>query len=370
MATDAERVMSGAAWADFCDALKAAGDVILRDNAPADELTRAEGFRYLTRLARQALEANLEDPDALWPRWHRQTHLVTYGITNPDQHHLSAIVSGKHDYRVWGALGNAAYLSLNAYSATHGRDGHLDRHELKPGPNGDVEIIASTRRHQGNWLAMSPDTTSISVRQTFLDWKTAKVTDLHIERIGVTGARPPLSADQVARGLHRAARNVGSTARRFADWSAAFAKRPNELRDIDTHLGPGTYVASGSDPQIVFFGGYYQLARDETLVVEATPPECDWWGFQVCNWWQESLNDSFPGASLNKQSAHYRPDKSVRIVIAHEDPGVSNWMNTFGHDRGIMGLRWTRAAEGAAAASRSRPTTRLVPLSEARRLRD
>ena len=50
-----ERLMSGATWADFCDALKRAGDVVRRDASPRDPFDRAEGFRYLSRLTRVAL---------------------------------------------------------------------------------------------------------------------------------------------------------------------------------------------------------------------------------------------------------------------------------------------------------------------------
>jgi hypothetical protein len=43
-----DRVMDGASWNDFCDTLKAAGEVILADSSPDDPLDRAEGFRYLS----------------------------------------------------------------------------------------------------------------------------------------------------------------------------------------------------------------------------------------------------------------------------------------------------------------------------------
>ena len=59
------RVISGASWAQFCDALKAAGAEVLRPETPATELDRAEGWRYLTRLTRVGLEMMLEfgNPD-------------------------------------------------------------------------------------------------------------------------------------------------------------------------------------------------------------------------------------------------------------------------------------------------------------------
>ena len=50
MGSPEDRVMRGETWSEFCDALKRAGDVILRDGSPSDPFDRAEGQRYLSRL--------------------------------------------------------------------------------------------------------------------------------------------------------------------------------------------------------------------------------------------------------------------------------------------------------------------------------
>eukprot|EP01043_Picozoa_sp_COSAG02_P096443 COSAG02_NODE_32738_length_511_cov_1.155340_1_plen_103_part_10 len=50
------RVVSGEAWAEFCDTLKSAGAAVLAAGAPEDALSQAEGYRYLSRLARVGLE--------------------------------------------------------------------------------------------------------------------------------------------------------------------------------------------------------------------------------------------------------------------------------------------------------------------------
>ncbi|MBK6519886.1 MAG: hypothetical protein IPG04_38585 [Polyangiaceae bacterium] len=59
-------VIDGAAWRELCDALKNAGDIVLADPA-ADPLTRAEGFRYLSRLTRAALQTFVEHNDPRAP---------------------------------------------------------------------------------------------------------------------------------------------------------------------------------------------------------------------------------------------------------------------------------------------------------------
>src|SRR5262249_37340379 len=50
-----ERIVGGATWEEFCNTLKMAGAVILRESSPRDPLTRSEGFRYLSRVLRAGL---------------------------------------------------------------------------------------------------------------------------------------------------------------------------------------------------------------------------------------------------------------------------------------------------------------------------
>jgi len=44
--------------------------------------------------------------------------------------------------------------------------------------------------------------------------------------------------------------------------------------------------------------------------------------------------------SLNGHQAAVDDDGVCRIVIAHRDPGVANWLDTVGHDQGTMTFRW------------------------------
>ena len=49
--------------------------------------------------------------------------------------------------------------------------------------------------------------------------------------------------------------------------------------------------------------------------------------------------------TVNRRTARYEPDGSVRIVVAASDPGLGNWMSTDGHRFGATGLRWNQATE-------------------------
>ena len=110
------RIMDGRSWADFCDTLKQAGDVILRDASPDDPFERAEGYRYLSRLTRVALESYIEFADPEFPVLRRPSHeTVKIGADNPDNHYQSAAISGEHDYLIRGTRNTVHYLGLGTY---------------------------------------------------------------------------------------------------------------------------------------------------------------------------------------------------------------------------------------------------------------
>ena len=85
MDDDAERLLTGAAWRDWCDRLKAAGDRILESDFPDDERTRVEGYRALTRLLGHATRLEIEASDPLFPDFVRygEPH-SQWGGSNPD----------------------------------------------------------------------------------------------------------------------------------------------------------------------------------------------------------------------------------------------------------------------------------------------
>jgi hypothetical protein len=343
-----DRVLSGQTWADFCDALKRAGDVVLRPASPTDPFDRAEGFRYLSRLTRVALESFIEFADPAFPVLRRPAHeTVKIGADNPDNYYQSAVISGEHEYRIWGERGTIHYLGIGTYAGGYGsagrrgQDGYVEAHELQIEPDGRFELIVSCQEHPGNWLPMQPDSSLLIIRQTYRDRKRERIAELRIERLGAQGSPAPLTPEFLDEGLARAAAYVNGTASLFTDWSEGFAKRVNELPKLD----PAVAAAAHGDPNICYFHGYWELGPDEALLIEVTPPQCDYWNFQVNNHWMESLDYRYHPIAVNHHEARRREDGSVRLVLAHRNPGVDNWLATAGHLRGTMCLRWVGADE-------------------------
>ena len=105
MASDPQN-SSQLTWDRFCDQLKEAGRIILRPETPQNELDKAEGFRYLSRLTRLGLELCFELSDPDFPQFvHAWNATIKAGADNPDNHYLNAMIHGNREYRLRGRRG-------------------------------------------------------------------------------------------------------------------------------------------------------------------------------------------------------------------------------------------------------------------------
>ena len=109
-----ERDESAAAWTEFCDLLKKAGDVVLREDLETTAFDRAEGLRYLTRLLRAGFTSFAENLGPRHPIFRPMPELVKMGLDNPDNYYVSAGVNPQLRYRIRGNRGSIHYMSFAA----------------------------------------------------------------------------------------------------------------------------------------------------------------------------------------------------------------------------------------------------------------
>ncbi len=343
------RIVNGAAWSDFCRALERAGEVVLSEGTPENPFDRAEGFRYLTRLLRAGLDSHVESSDPHHPRFFQLANeTVKIGNDNPDNVYHNANLDGSLEYRIRGQRGSVSYLSFMTAGGGYesdgsmARTGQLDLQDLDCDAEGRFEIVVSSREQSGNWLPMRPETTQMVVRQTFADRDREEAASYAIECLAA-GRSDALRPEELEPALQRAAGFVEGTARLFVDWMRSFEAHVNELPANDQEM----CIRAGGDANIHYHNSRWQLAEDEVLLVEVMPPECTTWNLQIGNFWMESLDYRYHRIHLNKTTARTEPDGSVRIVLAHSDPGprFPNWLDTCEHSQGAMLFRYVGASE-------------------------
>ncbi|MCA9630485.1 MAG: DUF1214 domain-containing protein [Myxococcales bacterium] len=356
-----QRVEAGTTWEEFCDQLKLAGSIITRDSSPSGALDRSEGFRYLSRMLRAALETFVENSDPMAPSLGRVVHeTAKMGADNPDNRYYNAPLRGDQEYLIRGNRGSVHYLAFATQVGHYGRGGgmpptgFIEAKDLQLDPDGGFELVISKQRHAGNWLPMSDETGTLIIRQTFLDREHEVPAELHLELLNQPPAPGQLTPQRIDQGLGQSSALVLGAAALFASWAEGFQAHTNQLPEFSAE----TSRAFGGDPNITYYHSYWRLDPDQALVIETPVPACDAWNFQLNNHWMESLDYRYFTIHVNKHTARYRADGSVRIVVAHRDPGVPNWIDTCGHDRGTMCFRWVRAE------ATPQPRTRVVILAE------
>lgn len=344
-----QAVRSGQAWNEFCDTLKRAGQQVLRPEAPDTMLDRAEGWRYLTRLLRIGLEMHLEFADPDFPGFFAPSHETgKIGADNPDNLYLMARIAGRNEYRIRGRRGTVPYLSFGSQKGgyeTNGRmeqTGFLDARDLRCEADGSFEILLSREPRPGNWLQVDESSNAVIVRQTFLDRRSETPAQMNIARLGDQVQPQPLDATRIAQGLGNAARFVEGTATLFADWAQSYLPQINQLPAADQAL----CQRAGGDPNIYYYHSAWELGENQMLVIHLPRiPACRFWNLQIDNWWMESLDYRYHRIHHNQHSARPDADGGVTLVLAHRDPGHANWLQTAGHLRGTMCLRWVGASE-------------------------
>lgn len=360
-----EHIVSGKLWEEYCDALKRAGRHLRRPEVPHDVFNQAEGIRYLSRLVRAGLETVVESPAPEFPRLSNPANgTIKIGADNPDNLYLTARLRGTLEYRLYGHRGTVPTLNFatktggyqKADSAFLGT-GFLDGKDLQFDADGRFEILLSSRQPAtGNWLPMTPETNLLLIRQTFHDRDSEQPAQLEIQRIGTPITPRPLDPTTFASRLMAAAQYTDQTVKLFADWAALFKREHcNTLPLGDQSM----YQASGGDPNILYYHGYWELADDEAMLIEASLPECEFWNFQINNYWMESLDYHCHRIHLNCRGAQLNEDGTVTIVVAHRDPGHANWLTTAGHYLGTSLFRLIGAGTSMATIE-----TRVIKFTE------
>jgi hypothetical protein len=343
------------AWADFCRRVGALGEAL-----PGEE--RAEGARHLARQVVMALQGHLEHGDPAHPSLHRyEEPWVQWGGPNPDNVYVRAAIDPGATYRLTSDVTGvaAAIVSLvegDMHLGALGVYAERTLDDLEVGPGGELEVWISPDDHPGNWMPSDPAARQLLIRQYQVDWERDRVASFRLERTDTAGVPPPPpTGDDVAAALDRAATWVERSASFWAEYvDGARAASPHN------GFGPPTTPPGGA-PTIAYGAGWWELAPGEALVVTHDLPDADYWGWTIHTRHRMDSGD-FAGrqTSLNRAQAHVDGDGRVRLVVAGEDPGTPNWIDTEGRAEGLLVYRYV------GARTRPLPEGEVVPVADVR----
>ncbi len=344
-----EELLSGRAWRRFCASLADTGDPILGRGAPTGDLDRAEGYRHLCRLTRLAFKVAIEHADPADPvLMPYMGPTQKFGIDNPDQDYFLARISGRHRYRLSGARGDSLYLGVGIYAGSAARGGrrtvaHLNDEALPLDASGRFELLLGPEGEPGADVALPPDATTLILREIFADRCRRRPGSFEIECLSRPGPPPPLDPARLAAGLERALLHIRGSLAIFLELAERWRRNPNRLHPRDDAMAEQSF----GDPDLYYSGGSFRVEPDQALVFHWKPPRCRYWSLLLCNLWAESFDYRHHRVHVNSHRCHPREDGSVRVVVAHRDPGLpdATWLDTAGHREGLLCLRYLLADE-------------------------
>jgi hypothetical protein len=271
----------------------------------------------------------------------------------------------------WGGLAGDSGSLAELRPGLKTQTGRIDSSEIALNADGSFEILFAPERpagFTGNFVptlrvVSQPHPTDpsapperyaqyVSGRQLFYDWEREDA--IHFEMTPQDAERDVARAYDAERAAAELRRTGEIVRGQMHFWNAfwtllmgTYGPRPGTLpgigfpRNAFNQMNAASGATGGGMSTNLYAGGVAELGEDEALVVESRVRLAPQYiGFQLGNLWGESIEYASCVGSRNGWQSHVDPDGAIRLVIAHRDPGVQNWLDTTGHREVFMSPRW------------------------------
>jgi hypothetical protein len=270
---------------------------------------------------------------------------------NPDALYYTAPVRADRAYRVTGNLAGCAYLSFTVETDTAEGGystqtaGVLRDSDFDVAADRSFEVFFGGPSRERNWLELAAGASELIARCYFEEAAPVaadptRLVPLTIEPVEPIGPPPPWDDASVAAGLRRVVRFVrGRTLdqpkpgeRVQPTWVST---TPNVFPPPEL---PGNFAFAAADA--AYSMAPYLLGPKEALVMTGRWPVCRFANVSLWNRYLQTYDYVHRPVSRNRANTTLDADGSFRIVIAHDDPGVPNWIDTEGRSFGMVFWRF------------------------------
>jgi hypothetical protein len=280
-----------------------------------------------------------------------------WGIDNPDSVYRVIPISGDERYEIRGWVGEHRmtenYFTL--WDANMGTVDVLDGRRMQVEDDGSfvITVDADPAGGRPNHVQSSPAAHEFYIRDVLLDWGRDDPNAFTVQRLGGPPTSPAASRDEQAE----------ATARMMAHFANFTGKLSHGMyKSPENHFSLAwTADHTGGLRNQVYVAGRFVLAPDEAFVVDVSDGGAEYFTVPLSNIWGTTLDVLDRTGSLNKAQSIANEDGTYTYVIAAQDPGVHNWIDTDGLLEGILTLRMAEFPEGGARSDLS-ATGRVVKL--------
>lgn len=269
---------------------------------------------------------------------------------NSDAIYFDAPVSDKYQYKMQGSMSGAVYFSMTieldsqSGALPNKTGGVINDTMIDVDESGMFTVYFGGSERERNWLPLKEGASRITTRHYFENVQAAGNDPgceprLNIEVLNLDEKPLPPNDSSVAAGICRVAEFVRSRTLempRMAEINPPFLSlTPNEF---PKPVPPGDFGLSAFDATYAM--APYLLGPDDALVITGRWPDCRFANVCLWNRFQQTYDYVSRSTTLNRTQTKLEADGSFRMVIAHEDPGVDNWLDTEGNPFGMVFWRY------------------------------
>ncbi len=344
-------------WTAFTSALQQAGTQILEQSSTRDDIDAAEANLYLVQQLSAAIAQEFDEYRIDTPLLRvGATTIHKWGLDSSEAKYQGAAIESSGLYRLSGTLGSAQITSIQSVMSadTFISYASIDQTQLQTNTNGEFELVIGLSKPedwQGPFLQLQPTSNRLLIREYFGDWPNEAPSTLLLERLDTAHPPPPMTMEKSAELMQAIAKRFE---RRAPFWNGWVQNSRSQLKN-QLRLLVGNQQGLSNN---AYGDGWFDIADDEALLIELEPPKAQMWSFQLGNYWWESIEYITGFGSINSFQAHTDSDGIIRLVIAKQDPGILNWLDTGGHNEGSVMYRFQNTT------SSPTPTATLVKLDE------
>ncbi|WP_055399542.1 MULTISPECIES: DUF1214 domain-containing protein [unclassified Mycobacterium] len=348
------------AWAEFCARLRQAGEQVFKQANPPSGVHRVDAYRFLTQNLGQAFDLALETRDTRYPALHTFCGPTRkLGGDCADFTYQQAWIDGQSTYRLTGTRGTARFFNVTVQGSRRPGPGVLHEpfgdtpeanllgHQLRIDDTGEFELYIGGPERGPNWLPTTGRSRKLFIRQGFDRWDELPA-QLRIERIDMDSPKPLPSAEQMVEAMRWAGDFITGL---MADWpefpftyGGVDAEHPNAFPRVDATDADNKRGRAAANM-------YWELADDEALIVEFDD-HAGLWMLTNMGVFFNSMDYLYRPVSYTPSRTNTDADGRVRLVMAHRDPGVHNWLDTQGFRCGNLTYRHMLEGEPAVLNTR------------------
>lgn len=258
-----------------------------------------------------------------------------WGIDNPDTVYRVIPISGEERYEIRGRVG-ANRMTENYFTLWNAHMGNVDvlngrTMEVESDGSYVITVDSSPADGRPNHVQSTPEAHEFYIRDVLLDWATDDPNHITVERLGGAPSTPALTLDQQAEA-------TAAMMAHFANFTGKLSHGMYKAPVNQFSLG-WTADDTGALRNQVYVAGRFDLEPGQAFVVDVSDGGAEYFTVPLSNIWGTTLDIFNSTGSLNKAQSRPNEDGTYTYVIAAEDPGVANWIDTDGLPEGILTLR-------------------------------